>query len=223
MRCCINRFVQIFQFTMVRFFADGSLSKNQIQGSGDLPWIAFEEPQTLAAEGWAKTLHDHNLEECANLLSVEQQLPSQIRLGLVETLLQNTEEKNLLKRIFDAPLTRSELSSFLHQMDFKNVVKLLRSSIDLLKETSATDEEKFDTLLLWLECLLEAHYTTFIIAKDEDSMAVLQDALDLMSNLDSKINMLASVMAHAKMMKKKVAVQHARSVNLMYSVEIIHL
>ena len=108
-------------------------SKNKIEGGGDLPWIALEDLQVLPAENWAKTIKSRNVEECAALLSIEQQLPSKIRLALVETLLQHTNDQNLLKNIFLAPLTRDYLSSFLQQMDFKNVVKLMRLSIDLLQ------------------------------------------------------------------------------------------
>ena len=89
--------------------------------------------QVLPAENWAKTIKSQNVEECATLLSIEQQLPPKIRLALVETLLQHTSDQNLLKNIFLAPLTRDDLSSFLQQMDFKNVVKLMRLSIDLLQ------------------------------------------------------------------------------------------
>ena len=108
-------------------------SKNKIEGGGDLPWIALEDLQVLPAENWAKTIKSQNVKECANLLSIEQQLPSKIRLALVETLLQHTNDQSLLKNIFLAPLTRDDLSSFLQQMDFKNVVKLMRLSIDLLQ------------------------------------------------------------------------------------------
>ena len=108
-------------------------SKNKIEGGGDLPWIALEDMQVLPAENWAKTIKSQNVKECANLLSIEQQLPSKIRLALVETLLQHTSDQNLLKNIFLASLTRDDLSSFLQQMDFKNVVKLMRLSIDLLQ------------------------------------------------------------------------------------------
>ena len=108
-------------------------SKNKIEGGGDLPWIALEDLQVLPAENWAKTIKSQNVKECANLLSIEQQLPSKIRLALVETLLQHTNDQNLLKNIFLASLTRDDLSSFLQQMDFKNVVKLMRLSIDLLQ------------------------------------------------------------------------------------------
>ena len=108
-------------------------SKNKIEGGGDLPWIALEDLQVLPAENWAKTIKSRNVEECATLLSIEQQLPSKIRLALVETLLQHTNDQNLLKNIFLAPLTRDDLSSFLQQMDFRNVVKLMRLSIDLLQ------------------------------------------------------------------------------------------
>ena len=108
-------------------------SKNKIEGGGDLPWIALEDLQVLPAENWAKTIRSQNVEDCATLLSIEQQLPSKIRLALVETLLQHTNDQNLLKNIFLAALTRDDLSSFLQQMDFKNVVKLMRLSIDLLQ------------------------------------------------------------------------------------------
>jgi len=196
-------------------------SKNKIEGGGDLPWIALEDLQVLPAENWAKTIKSQNVKECANLLSIEQQLPSKIRLALVETLLQHTSDQNLLKNIFLASLTRDDLSSFLQQMDFKNVVKLMRLSIDLLQITHP-DENQFDSVLLWLESLLEAHYSTFVVAKDENSTAILQETLDLLNNLDQNINMLASVMAQTKIMKKKLAVQQTKNVNLMYSVEIVY-
>ena len=117
---------------ILRFFLDHN-SRNQIKGDGDLTWIALEDSQSLAAENWAKTIKSQNAEKCANLLSVEQQLPSKIRLALVETLLQHSDDQNLHKTIFMAPLTRNDLSSFLPQMDFKNVIKLMRISIDLLQ------------------------------------------------------------------------------------------
>ena len=77
-------------------------------------------------------------------------------------------------------------------------------------------------MLIWLESLLEAHYSTFVVAKDENSTAILQETLDLLNNLDQNINMLASVMAQTKIMKKKLAVQQTKNVNLMYSVEIVY-
>ena len=55
-------------------------SKNNIEGCGDLPWIALEDSQILIAEGWAKILRGQNVEECAKLLTSEEQLPSKIRL-----------------------------------------------------------------------------------------------------------------------------------------------
>jgi hypothetical protein len=84
------------------------------------------------------------------------------------------------------------------------------------------DENKFDSVLLWLESLLEGHYSTFVVAKDENSTAILQETLDLLNNLDQNINLLASVMAQTKIMKKKLAVQQTKNVNLMYSVEIVY-
>jgi hypothetical protein len=84
------------------------------------------------------------------------------------------------------------------------------------------DENQFDSVLLWLESLLEAHYSTFVVAKDENSTAILQETLDLLNNLDQNINLLASVMAQTKIMKKKLAVQQTKNVNLMYSVEIVY-
>ena len=84
------------------------------------------------------------------------------------------------------------------------------------------DENQFDSVLIWLESLLEAHYSTFVVAKDENSTAILQETLDLLNNLDQNINMLASVMAQTKIMKKKLAVQQTKNVNLMYSVEIVY-
>merc|ERR1711997_1294693 len=138
----------------------------------------------------------------------------------VETLLQNTDDKSLLEKIFHATLTKSEMT-FLHQMEFKNVVKLMNICNELLRATQP-DEDQFDSLLLWLESLLETHYSTFVVAKDENSTIVLQETLDLLNNLDQNINMLASVMAQTKIMKKKLAVQQTKNVNLMYSVEIVY-
>ena len=81
----------------------------------------------------------------------------------------------------------------------------------------------FQELLSWLESLLEAHYANFIVSKDPDSANVLERALDLMTNLDSSINLLATVMAQSQIMKKKLAIRQAKTMNAMYSVEVIHL
>ena len=139
----------------------------------------------------------------------------------METLLQNTDDKNLLEKIFHATLTKSEMS-FLHQMDFKNVVKLMNICNELLKSTQ-TDEDQFESLLLWLECLLETHYSTFVVAKDENSTTILQETLNLLSDLDQNISLMSKIMAQTKVMKKKLAIQNNRSVNLMYSVEVLYL
>jgi len=200
---------------------ENNASKNNIEGCGDLPWIKLEDSQILVAEGWAKILRGQNVEECAKLLTSEEQLPSKIRLALVETLLQNTDDKNLLEKIFHATLTKSEMS-FLHQMDFKNVVKLMNICNELLKSTQ-TDEDQFESLLLWLESLLETHYSTFVVAKDEDSTTILQETLNLLSDLDQNISLMSKIMAQTKVMKKKLAIQNNRSVNLMYSVEVLYL
>merc|ERR1712241_747532 len=117
--------------------------------------------------------------------------------------------------------TKSEMS-FLHQMDFKNVVKLMNICNELLKSTQ-TDEDQFESLLLWLECLLETHYSTFVVAKDEKSTIVLQETLNLLSDLDQNISLMSKIMAQTKVMKKKLAIQHNRNVNLMYSVEVLYL
>ena len=85
------------------------------------------------------------------------------------------------------------------------------------------DDKQFDSALLWLESLLEAHYSTFVVAKDESSTIILQETLEILNNLDQNINLLASVMAQTKVMKKKLAVQQTKNVNLMYSVEIVYL
>ena len=139
----------------------------------------------------------------------------------METLLQNTDDKNLLEKIFHATLTKSEMS-FLHQMDFKNVVKLMNICNELLKSTQ-TDEDQFESLLLWLECLLETHYSSFVVAKDENSTTILQETLNLLSDLDQNISLMSKIMAQTKVMKKKLAIQNNRSVNLMYSVEVLYL
>ena len=139
----------------------------------------------------------------------------------METLLQNTDDKNLLEKIFHATLTKSEMS-FLHQMDFKNVVKLMNICNELLRSTQ-TDEDQFESLLLWLESLLETHYSTFVVAKDENSTTILQETLNLLSDLDQNISLMSKIMAQTKVMKKKLAIQNNRSVNLMYSVEVLYL
>jgi len=200
---------------------ENNASKNSIQGGGDLSWTALEDSQVLIAEGWAKILKSQNVAECARLLSSEEQLPSKIRLALVETLLQNTDDKIHLEKIFHASLTKSEMS-FLQQMEFKNVVKLMNICNEFLKTTIET-EHQFDSLLLWLESLLETHYSTFVVAKDEDSTNILQETLNLLDNLDQNISLMSKIMAQTKVMKKKLAIQHNRNVNLMYSVEILYL
>ena len=102
---------------------------------------------------------------------------------------------------------------FLNLFDFTYIIFL---------QITHPDENQFDSVLLWLESLLEAHYSTFVVAKDENSTAILQETLDLLNNLDQNINLLASVMAQTKIMKKKLAVQQTKNVNLMYSVEIVY-
>lgn len=179
------------------------------QSSGDLKWTPLKMETSV-------------ISDISPSLLADQDLPPVLRLGLVESLLVNPGENlNEIRQFLAAPMSKTELYPFVKQTEFEAAKKVIGNIVKILPQVSP-DDELFENLLICLESYLEAHYSTFVVSKEPQSVLLLEKALQLIADLDNSINLLATVMAHAKMAKKKLAVHQARQQNLQYSVEIIY-
>ena len=80
--------------------------------------------------------------------------------------------------------------------------------------------EDFEHYITWLALLLDAHYSNFMVTKDEEAIAVIEECAKLLGELDYSVNMLATLMSRMKMMKKEKQLSHAH--NKLFSVEVVY-
>lgn len=185
---------------------------------GDLKWtplnIACLRPDSIL-----KSVQD--LDNCLEMVS-SKDLPPLVRLGFIESLCKQAEDNGQLGRLFQVSMTREDLIPLLTQLDFSMVRKLISNILEMLEEDDV-EEQEFEAMLLWLETLLEAHYSAFVVSREPECVALLQQALDLVTGMDNSLNLMASVMVQTKMMRKRQAVRKAQNKNMMYSVDRIYL
>jgi len=186
----------------------------------DLPWMAFEANQSKVTP-WLEVLKSSDAQVMVDNLLLSE-LPSTVRLSLMERLLKHDQAEILLPTLFKMPVSKDQLLSIVAPMSFPSTLQVVDFIVRLLSEASPNNQT-YDALLVWLETLLETHYANFVVSKDPTTIAVLEGALQLVVAFDSSINLMASIMAQTRLMKKKLTMENVRQKSLHYSVEILQL
>lgn len=190
-------------------------------GNDCLPWRDLHDSDN---PDWLGLIQDGNINDCVNLIDrSEGHLPDALKVALVEFLLEKSDDIDVMKKALRMPMSENGILQYLKYTEYRSAKKMISSIIKLLQETSTNDDAFIDQLLAWLDLVLNAHYTNFVVTKDNESKDVLIMCAELMEELDSSVNMLATVMSQMKMMKEKIAIRQAQVSNHIYSVEVVYL
>ena len=68
---------------------------------------------------------------------------------------------------------------------------------------------EFETLLSWLELLLDAQYANFMVSKDDLTIGLLGQCSEILSGIDASINLLATTLPHIELLQKKMMIKNS--------------
>ena len=163
-----------------------------------------------------------DLDEIVQVLQ-EGSLSNGLKIAFFEHILACDPSEEILSKALHQPLLDREMIGYLRRMDFKTAQVLISKILLLISSVNHGDELFFETLLSWLESVLDAQYANFVVSKDPISMELLAKSTEIISNLDSSVNLLATTLPHMQMLKKKMTLDRNASINRMYAVEVVYL
>jgi len=82
----------------------------------------------------------------------------------------------LLSRAFSIPVNDALMIQHLRQVDFSSTKKMLSTLFDVL-EAANGEGDTFERTLLWIGMVLNAHYTNFVMSRDDETREQLTSAL----------------------------------------------
>ncbi len=133
--------------------------------------------------------------------------------------------ERLLCKAFNLPVAEALMSSYLSQVEFPIVIRMLEFvTLSLKLMGGEGHSERFLRQIEWIAMLLNAHYANFLLLSKEDERveALLEDALEVVSTLETVSGQLGAVLPLAKMVKDGVF-RESRLANTTYCVEVLDL
>ena len=149
-------------------------------------------------------LHDH--------------LPDIVKVALIENALTNETDVEILRKVLLIPITDEVVIDHIKNLSFSSVKIFILKLIQIMEKLEKPED--FEHYITWLALLLDAHYSNFMVTKDEEAIAVIEECAKLLGELDYSVNMLATLMSRMKMMKKEKQLSHAH--NKLFSVEVVY-
>merc|ERR1719461_2647137 len=115
------------------------------------------------------------------------------------------------------------MTQYLRRMDFTSAKTLIGKILALIGNVNQSDTMEFETLLSWLELLLDAQYANFMVSKDDLTIGLLGQCSEIISGIDASTNLLATTLPQIEMLQKKIVMDKNSSFNREYAIEIVYL
>ena len=145
-------------------------------------------------------------------------LPDIIKVALIENALSNDTDVDILRKVLLIPITDEVVIDHIKNLKFSSVKIFILKLIQIMEKLEKPED--FEHYITWLALLLDAHYSSFMVTKDQEAITVIEECARLLGELDYSVNMLATLMSRMKMMKKDKQFSHAH--NKLFSVEVVY-
>ena len=89
-------------------------------------------------------------------------LSNGLKIAFFEHILARDPSDEVLSKALSQPLLDREMIGYLRRMDFGTAQSLISKLLSLISSVDHSDEVLFETLLSWLESLLDAQYPNLI-------------------------------------------------------------
>ena len=196
-----------------------------VSPKGDLEWESLDaDNDKPALESTLAVLRSNDLDKSLDLLG-SGSLTSALTIALFERIILSSDdpdEEQLYKALCQLQLPGKEMTQYLRRMDFRAAKALIAKILALIGKVNQSDDV-FETLLSWLELLLDAQYANFIVSKDDFTIRLLGQCSEILSGIDASINLLATTLPHIEMLQKKMVLDKNSSINREYAVETVYL
>ena len=175
-------------------------------------------------------LVSQNVEKVSEIMATFSDIPELLVLNIIEMLFVTPDEKfggnferlELLARAFVLPVNDTIMVQHLRQVDFSSARKMLSALFDVLESVGNDDDDAFERLLLWIGMVLNAHYTNFVMSRDDESKDQLTAALTIISQMEASLQVIGNTLPLIKMIAHKQLIRPAVSQKV-YNIEIVDL
>ena len=185
--------------------------------NGDVPVRVFSEENSF--NGLIQKLLQDDYKFDVELIN--EHLPDLVKIALIENALNESDnEQRQLRNALLIPFTDQVVLDHIKNLNFSSAKILVHRLVKIMQMEEITgNPSEFEHYITWLALILDAHYTNFMVAKDNEAKEVITECSNLLGELDYSVNMLATVMSRIKMMKKD---DHVHVSNRLFSVEVVH-
>lgn len=171
------------------------------------------------------------VEEARQVLDTygSQEFPELLVLNLIEMFLTlpdsvfkvegRLSKKSLLDAAFSVPITEALMTQHLRFTSFKLAKEMLKHLLGSLAK--GEDCWELSQVLTWNSLILNAHFSNFVLLKDQEVKDLLQEDLDSIGVLEGSISHLAATLPLLRLIMQKKLVQPATHTNETYSIEMV--
>ena len=199
-----------------------SFAALSVSPKGDLEWESLDTDQP-ALESTLGILKSSDLNKSMDLLA-SGSLTNALKVAVFEHILQSDPDEEQLHKALTSQHchVEKEMIQYLRRMDFTTAKVFISKILTLMGKVNQTDST-FETLLSWLELLLDAQYANFIVSKDDLTIKLLGQCSEIISGIDASTNLLATTLPQIEMLQKKIVMDKNSSFNREYAIEIVYL
>ena len=186
--------------------------------NGDIPVHLFSYDNSTSYDLIQEVI---KAEEISNVELIDEHLPDLVKIALIENALADLNNHRLLRTALLIPITDQVVLERVKNLSFTSAKKLIYELVKIMQEIQDNPDE-FEHYITWLTLILDAHYTNFMVSKDTEAKDVINECSRLLNELDSSVNMLATVMTRMKMMNRENQLNHVHAANRLFSVEVVY-
>ena len=109
----------------------------------------------------------------------------------------------------------------LRSVDFFAAKNFLSTLFEIIQSANK-DSDSFEKVISWIGIILNAHYTNFVLSKDDDTHHQLLAAFEIVNQLEESLHLICTTLPLIKMIAKNQSVRPAMSQKI-YHIEIVDL
>lgn len=174
-------------------------------------------------------LIEQNVDKVAEVIGTYSDIPELLVLNIMEMLFSAPDEKfgaknskfELISRAFSLPVNDSLMVQHLRKVEFILIKKFLSTLFDIIQYANE-DSDSFEKVISWIGMILNAHYTNFILSKDDETREQLMAAFEIVNQMEESLHLIGSTLPLIKMIAQKQLVRPAMSQKI-YNIEIVEL
>ena len=174
-------------------------------------------------------LVEQNTDRVAEVIETFTDIPELLVLNIIEMLFAAPDEKfsaknskfELLSRAFLLPVNDSLMIQHLRSIDFFAAKNFLSQLFEIIQSANE-DSDSFAKVISWIGIILNAHYTNFVLSKDDDTHHQLLAAFEIVNQLEESLHLICTTLPLIKMIAKNQSVRPAMSQKI-YNIEIVDL